>query len=103
VLVDFLKVFTKHKAITKDLHVYLIETSGFLRRIQFEKLCGEKTDPSLLTPYKHKTSTNINITWLDDISQLPGREAVHYYLANEFFDALPIHKFKVSIFNFNKL
>jgi SAM-dependent MidA family methyltransferase len=78
-----------------------VETSEALRQIQFKNLCGnadgQKVLPKSLESYKYKNSSNINILWLDDVCQLPRNEAVHFYLANEFFDALPIHKFQVGL------
>lgn len=35
------------------------------------------------------------ITWITDLAELPRKEAPQFFLANEFFDALPIQKFQV--------
>ncbi len=93
-------MFNKQHLISKDLNVYLVETSPYLRQIQYRNLCTSNSETLDGTPvteqiYTYKDSKSIKIIWLDDIKQLPNREAVHYYLANEFFDALPIHQFKV--------
>lgn len=58
-------------------------------------------DPKLNQSYRSKYSDTINVTWLEDICELPRKESVHFFLANEFFDALPIQKFQVN-FELNK-
>ena len=75
----------------------MVETSPFLRKIQMKKLCSTSGDEELELgkPHKFKDSLSIHITWLEDISQLPKKDVVHFVLANEFFDALPIQKFEV--------
>ncbi len=61
-----------------------------------KKLCGlSDLEPKLQENYKYKYSNNINIVWLNDLMQLPKLEAPQFFLANEFFDALPIQKFQV--------
>jgi SAM-dependent MidA family methyltransferase len=42
-----------------------------------------------------KHSRKIKINWIEDLNQLPKIEAAQFFLANEFFDALPIQKFQV--------
>jgi SAM-dependent MidA family methyltransferase len=76
----------------------MIETSEFLRRKQCFNLCNKDESPKTFETNKYKEENSINITWLDDISQLPKSESIHYFLANEFFDAMPIHKFQVILF-----
>ncbi len=51
--------------------------------------------PELYKGYPSKLSETIKIHWISDINELPRREAAHFFLANEFFDALPIQKFEV--------
>ena len=79
-----------------QLLVYLIETSPFLRKIQMKNLCNLNQEPELEKEYESKYSGSIKISWLTDITQLPHNEAVHFFAANEFFDALPVHKFQVA-------
>lgn len=94
---DVLRVFSKRENLTHDLVVYLIETSPFLRKEQCKKLCNLNEEPQLLKGYKYNGLANIRVVWLDNISNLPEREAAHFFLANEFFDALPIYKFQVQL------
>lgn len=42
------------------------------------------------------------ITWITDLAELPRKEAPQFFLANEFFDALPIQKFQVLWWNWLK-
>ena len=76
------------------MNVYLVETSAFMRKAQIKTLCGLSLEPNLGEEYKSTFSKSINIIWLADINELPRREAVHFFLANEFFDALPFQKFQ---------
>lgn len=96
---DMLRVLSKEKNASNDLYAYMIETSPHLRKIQMKNLCNLEQEPDLLKEYKSKFSENIKIIWLTDITQLPRKEAAHFFVANEFFDALPVHKFKVKIRN----
>lgn len=80
----------------------MIESSPYLRKIQMNNLCNLNQEPELEKEYESKYSNRIKITWLTDISQLPHKEAVHFFAANEFFDALPVHKFQVKLTHRNR-
>ncbi len=67
-----------------------------MRKMQMNRLCGGDSEPELGKFYESKHSKNIRIQWLNDIDELPLKEAPHFILANEFFDALPIQKFQVT-------
>ena len=100
-----LKVWSKNESASSDLHIYLVETSPFMRASQFKNLCqtsGATNDPNLLEDYCSKYSDKIKIVWLSDLTQLPKLDAPQFFLANEFFDALPIQKFQVIINQKNK-
>ena len=73
-----------------------------MRKTQFNTLCVDEgsTEPDIYRSYKSKMSETIKISWISDINELPRKEASHFFLANEFFDALPIQKFKVNSFSF---
>lgn len=74
----------------------MIETSSVMRKMQGQTLIGDDLgEPKLHERYKSKHSSSIFVTWLSDINELPNDDSVHFFLANEFFDALPIHKFQV--------
>jgi SAM-dependent MidA family methyltransferase len=71
--------------------------SPFLRKIQYKNLCDDKDDePKLHKSYKSKLSNSIEIIWVKEVNEIPNNEAIHFFLANEFFDALPIQKFQVN-------
>ncbi len=73
--------------------------SPFLRKIQFKNLCDKiDTEPELYKSYKSKFSDSIEIIWVKEITEIPKKESIHFFLANEFFDALPIQKFQVYCF-----
>lgn len=95
------KVWSRHKEASQELHVFMVETSPFLRKIQLKSLGSENADEEVKCnqPYKSKHSSSINITWLEDISGLPKKDTAHFILANEFFDALPFQKFEVRRHN----
>ncbi len=78
------------------MDISLVEMSPALRKIQYENLClKSEIEPKLYKSYKSKRSDLIEITWLQDVTEIPKLEAAHFFLANEFFDALPIQKFQV--------
>ncbi|CAF0712266.1 unnamed protein product [Brachionus calyciflorus] len=91
---DMLRVWSKEKTAPLNVFVYMIETSPYLRKTQMKNLCNLDQEPEILNEYKSKYSENIKIVWVTDITQLPRKEAAHFFVANEFFDALPVHKFQ---------
>ena len=95
---DLLKVWSKQKeTFGSELFVYMIESSPFLRKLQLKTLCQKDDEPKILQSYTSKFSESIKVTWLEDLVQMPRMEAPQFFLANEFFDALPIHKFQVDL------
>lgn len=87
------------------LEVFMVEMSGIMRNMQFKNLIDkqENDDVQLYEPYKTKHSSHTTVTWISDINELPEKEAVQLFLANEFFDALPVHKFQVSLIKMKKV
>lgn len=76
------------------MRVYMIETSPFMRKKQMKTLCDIDLEPNLYESYNSKLGKSIHVTWLHDINELPHHNSVHFFLANEFFDALPFQKFQ---------
>ena len=72
----------------------MVESSAFMRKQQIKTLCNLDVEPNVLEAYTSKFSQSIKIVWLTDISELPRHESVHFFVANEFFDALPFQKFQ---------
>ncbi|XP_057323235.1 protein arginine methyltransferase NDUFAF7, mitochondrial [Microplitis mediator] len=102
---DILKVFKQLKAINK-LSVHLVEVSPALSDIQAKKLCvsSKEVSPILisgddkenkLASYHYRegvTEDGTKVFWYRSIEHVPRKFSV--FIAHEFFDALPIHKFQ---------
>ena len=52
-----------------------------------------KIDPIITNEYRIPDG-NYSIKWIDDLKQLQSSNT--YFIANELFDAYPIHKFQVK-------
>ncbi|NXA51728.1 NDUF7 methyltransferase, partial [Nothocercus julius] len=94
---DILRVFTQLASLLSkcDISIHLVEVSPKLSEIQAQMLTGGKvqSSPRDDTVYmKGISKTGIPISWYRDIQDVP--QGYSFYLAHEFFDALPIHKFQ---------
>ncbi|OWK51096.1 NADH dehydrogenase [ubiquinone] complex I, assembly factor 7 [Lonchura striata] len=94
---DILQVFKQLASVlsTCDISVHLVEVSPKLSEIQAVMLTGGKVQPSPEDEsayMKGISKTGIPIFWYRDIQDVPP--GYSFYLAHEFFDALPIHKFQ---------
>ncbi|CAD5112386.1 DgyrCDS1607 [Dimorphilus gyrociliatus] len=89
---DMLRTFRKFSELNDIVSLNLIEVSPKMKQLQHAKLCqtGILDDkiPNLNTSM---TRYNIPVTWHNDIQLLP--EEFTFFIAHEFFDALPIHVF----------
>lgn len=72
-ILQILKTFTKFPLIKESCKINILEKSFYLKKIQKQKL------------------KNYKINWLSDLSHLPNLPSI--FVANEFFDALPIKQF----------
>ncbi|KAL0117599.1 hypothetical protein PUN28_010419 [Cardiocondyla obscurior] len=98
---DILRVL-KRLNLSKKISVYLVEVSPILSAIQAEKLCTESRDveprinkeqKNSITHYKEGvTKEGVKIYWYHSINDVPRKFSI--FVAQEFFDALPIHKFQ---------
>ncbi|QOD37868.1 class I SAM-dependent methyltransferase [Candidatus Wolbachia massiliensis] len=70
---DIIRVTKKYSCFFNSMSIYLVEISPALQKIQKEKLKG------------------LDINWHENIDNLPEQPTI--FLANEFFDALPIDQF----------
>ena len=70
---QMIKVFERFNKFKKSSNYFILEKSKFLKKIQKKKLNSHK------------------ITWLNSINKL--KNGPNIFLANEFFDALPIKQF----------
>ncbi|NXX21086.1 NDUF7 methyltransferase, partial [Podargus strigoides] len=94
---DILRVFNQLASLLSkcDVSIHLVEVSPKLSEIQALMLTGGKTqsDPEENSAYmKGVSKTGIPIFWYTHIQDVPP--GYSFYLAHEFFDALPIHKFQ---------
>ncbi len=83
----------------------LVEVSPHLSKMQKELLCSpEETDttktntdpnnPSNAFQHGITPNSKFPVTWYKDIRDVP--KEFTFYVAHEFFDALPIHKLQVE-------
>jgi WPE domain-containing protein len=70
---DIIRVTKKYSSFFDSMSIHLVEISPALQKIQKEKLKG------------------LDINWHENIDNLPKQPTI--FLANEFFDALPIDQF----------
>ncbi|XP_024940398.1 protein arginine methyltransferase NDUFAF7 homolog, mitochondrial isoform X2 [Cephus cinctus] len=98
---DILRVFKQLKIIDK-VSLHLVEVSPTLSAIQAKNLCTSTEEVNPLTNKngensishyrKGITNDGVKIFWYYSITDVPRDFSI--FLAHEFFDALPIHKFQ---------
>jgi SAM-dependent MidA family methyltransferase len=71
---DIFRATAKVAGFHEGMQIVLVETSEQLRSLQ------------------KQTLHNAKVSWIDNITQLPEQPV--FFVANEFFDALPVHQFK---------
>lgn len=70
--------------------------------MQEQNICGtisliDKQTNAANGIHSSLTQSGIPVTWYRTLDQLPSESGFTAFIAHEFFDALPIHKFVVSI------
>ncbi|KAL5463553.1 hypothetical protein EMCRGX_G032458 [Ephydatia muelleri] len=93
---DILRVFGQFKQTHQKVSLHLIEMSPAMSRLQEETLTGNKSTsaPSaeLISPYKSCTlASGVEVHWYLSVKDVP--KGLSYFIAHEFFDALPVHQF----------
>lgn len=73
-MADILRATAKVAGFHEAMQIVFVEASQQLRSLQ------------------KKAVPNVKVSWIDDISQLPEQPV--FFVANEFFDALPVHQFQ---------
>ncbi|XP_062407467.1 protein arginine methyltransferase NDUFAF7, mitochondrial [Sardina pilchardus] len=95
---DILRVFSQLKTVLTgaSISVHLVEVSPKLSQVQAQCLTGDQSqvsasenEPAYRTG---TTSTGLPISWYRRIDDVP--QGFSIFLAHEFFDALPVHKFQ---------
>ncbi|MBV95023.1 NADH dehydrogenase [ubiquinone] complex I, assembly factor 7, partial [Eschrichtius robustus] len=94
----FGEVFSQLASVLKncDISIHLVEVSQKLSEIQALTLTEEKVllERNAGSPVYMKgvTKSGIPISWYRDLQDVPKEYS--FYLAHEFFDVLPVHKFQ---------
>lgn len=93
---DVLRIFA-HFNLSNHISLHLVEISSHLSDMQARRLCCNfaatpKDDASVKYYQSGETISGIKVYWYHKIEDVP--KAFSIYLAHEFFDALPIHKFQ---------
>jgi len=84
---DILRVICQFPDIKDKVSLHLVEVSPTLSQIQAEKLTGLQG-----VFQKAGTRHGIDVTWHQSLTDVP--EGMSCFIAHEFLDALPIHKFQ---------
>ena len=89
---DIIRVLSQLKVQNEFACINLIETSPYLTKLQFERLCckAHTCKPDLCVQ-SGVTESGLPVFWYTSVTDIPA--APSYFVANEFFDALPIHQF----------
>lgn len=74
----------------------MIDASPTLRKMQHEKLCGDRPleEDAGKSVWKSMTKEGIPIFWAEEIRTIPDDSLSNFITAHEFFDALPIVQFE---------
>lgn len=84
--------------LSKKFSLHLVEVSPYLSEIQAKRLCSKyvetKAEDADTIPYyrKGETLSGVQVYWYRTVEQIPKSFSI--FLAHEFFDVLPIHKFQ---------
>uniref|UniRef100_UPI0037E7A787 protein arginine methyltransferase NDUFAF7, mitochondrial n=1 Tax=Semicossyphus pulcher TaxID=241346 RepID=UPI0037E7A787 len=95
---DVLRVFSQLRSVLGEASVslHLVEVSPALSRIQAENLTGNQSQEAdaedELVYRRGETAGGLPVSWYRRLDDVPKGFSI--FLAHEFFDALPIHKFQ---------
>lgn len=70
--------------------LHLVEISPHLQKVQKKSICGTSSDKS-----SEMSTQGIPVNWYQALEQVPKTAGFNAFVAHEFFDALPIHRFQV--------
>ncbi|XP_013171433.1 PREDICTED: NADH dehydrogenase [ubiquinone] complex I, assembly factor 7 homolog [Papilio xuthus] len=93
-LVDFLRVINRLGYKPEDLSLHLVEISETMQILQAQRLCITHKATNIESPYYYEgqTISGIKVYWYNDLKKVPNNFS--WYMAHEFFDVLPVHKFE---------
>ncbi|KAK6539015.1 hypothetical protein TWF694_010563 [Orbilia ellipsospora] len=95
---DILRITSRFEYFANKISsIHLVEASQPLREAQCAKLCGEGLLPQLEEEVWGQTSKylKIPVKWYDDVRQIDlAPDEAPFFIAHEFFDALPINAFQ---------
>ncbi|CAF9915876.1 MAG: hypothetical protein GOMPHAMPRED_000878 [Gomphillus americanus] len=94
---DMLRTIRNFKPFASTIQsVYMVEASPSLREKQKTLLCGDAPIQEIEIGYQSQSKyADITITWCEDIRLVPkDASKTPFFIAHEFFDALPIHAFQ---------
>eukprot|EP00058_Branchiostoma_floridae_P024793 XP_002610283.1 hypothetical protein BRAFLDRAFT_126844 [Branchiostoma floridae] len=99
---DMLRVFQQFPMMQDMVSLHLVEVSPKMAAMQEERLTGVIEDDKRknaasggdIVYKKRKTKAGVPISWYSDIHDVP--RGFSCYIAHEFLDALPVHKFQAG-------
>jgi len=96
---DMLRAFSQLSSqiptLISSISLHLVEVSPALSKIQAERLCENSYTESDKAYYKFgKSKYGPDVYWYKHLADVPRQTSA--FIAHEFFDALPIHKFQKS-------
>ncbi|CAF3696380.1 unnamed protein product [Adineta steineri] len=86
-----IKILKQRKYSDSYTFFAIYEMNPLMRRRQAETLLGRSFNPLIANDYRVKDG-NYSLIWFDDMKQLLSNNT--YFIANEFFNVYPIHKFQ---------
>lgn len=95
---DILRVFSQLGSVLggASVSLHLVEVSPALSRIQAQNLTGNRSQEAdtedELVYRRGETAAGLPVSWYRRLEDVPSGFSI--FLAHEFFDALPIHKFQ---------
>ena len=91
---DVLRTLNQFGDASKDVEVSLVELSPRMRELQTELLVPGCHYSSSSVPRQAMSHYGAHVSWYDTIYDVPRHKAgFTVFIANEFFDALPVHQF----------
>lgn len=73
----------------------MVEVSPFLSNLQGQRLCSQSNNVTIPSSPFYKegiTQEGVQVRWFKRLEDVPNIFSI--FVAHEFFDALPIHKFQ---------